>query len=76
VGIDIDGLLRDWQSRERLFGVMALSLGMITKVQLEDCLQQQPKRGGDWQMLGTIMLEKGYMTESQVRQVLEAQSGK
>jgi uncharacterized HAD superfamily protein len=76
VGIDIDGLLRDWQSRERLFGVMALSLGMITKAQLEECLQLQQKRGGDWQMLGTIMLEKGYMTESQVRQVLEAQSGK
>ena len=76
MGTDMNDMLRDWQSKERTFGVIALSLGLITKEQLAECLQLQQKRGGDWQMLGTIMLEKGYMTESQVRQVLEARSGK
>jgi len=74
MNIDMDKLLHTWQSQERLFGVLALGMGIITKEQLEECLKLQEKGADDWHMLGTIMLEKGYMTESQIQQVLDAQT--
>ena len=74
MGIDMDGMMHDWQSKERLFGVIALGLGLITKEQLEECLKLQKKDSGDWRMLGTIMLEKGYMTENEIKQILDVQS--
>ena len=74
MGIDMNGLLKDWQSRERLFGVIALSMGLISKDQLTECLKLQKKQSDDWRMLGTIMLDRGYMSEKQIKQVLDAQS--
>lgn len=74
MNIDMDKLLHTWQSQERLFGVLALGMGIISKEQLEECLKLQKKQSDDWHMLGTIMLEKGYMTEEQIQQVLDAQT--
>ena len=74
MNIDMNGLLKDWQSRERLFGVIALSMGIISKDQLTECLKLQKKQSDDWRMLGTIMLDRGYMSEEQIKQVLDAQS--
>jgi hypothetical protein len=74
MNIDMDSLYHTWQSQERLFGVIAMSLGIISKEQLEECLKLQKKHSDDWHMLGTIMLEKGYMTESQIQQVIDAQT--
>jgi hypothetical protein len=57
---------------KNLFGMVALSMGLITKEQIEECLEVQrqsriPRR------LGAIMLEREYLTDAQVRGVLRVQ---
>ncbi len=56
----------------RLFGMIALSMGMISKEQLDDCLEAQQESKKPRQ-LGDIMLERGKMTEEQVSEVLSIQ---
>ena len=57
----------------KLFGMIALSLGMITKERLEECLNVQ-QNSSTRRRLGAIMLVKGYMTDAQVREVLHVQN--
>ncbi len=59
-------------SKQKLFGMVALSMGFITKAQLQECLDVQrdsllPRQ------LGGVIMSRGYMTETQVREVLAAQ---
>jgi aspartate ammonia-lyase len=68
-----DALLKDWQSREKLFGVVAIGLGLITRGQLDECLRIQREEVDEGHLLGTIMLDKGYLTEKQIQEVLTAQ---
>ena len=56
----------------KLFGMVALSLGFITKKQLDECVVIQresivPRK------LGAVLLSRGYITENQVREVLGIQ---
>lgn len=60
-------------SNARMFGVIALSMGMITSEQLQQCLDIQEETANVRRRLGSIMLARGYMTESQVRDVLALQ---
>jgi aspartate ammonia-lyase len=73
VDIVLDALLKDWQSKERLFGVVAMGLGMITREQLDECLRIQREEADEGHLLGTIMLDRGYLTEKQIQEVLAAQ---
>lgn len=57
---------------KRLFGMIALSMGMINKEQLDECLEAQ-RESKKQQQLGDIMLERGKMTEKQVSEVLSIQ---
>jgi len=67
------------QSPERWrtqFGQVALSKGFITEDQLRECLELQTKlvmSTGSAPFLGHLLLENGYMTESQVFAILKAQ---
>ena len=59
-------------SKQKLFGMVALSMGLITKDQLQECLDIQrdsllPRQ------LGGVMMSRGYLTEEQVREVLAVQ---
>lgn len=59
-------------SKQRLFGMVALSMGLVTKEQLQECLDIQrdsllPRQ------LGGVMMSRGYLTEEQVRDVLAVQ---
>lgn len=56
----------------KLFGIIALSMGMIDKEQLDECLEIQRNSDPPLQ-LGAIMLTNGHLSEKQVRQVLSAQ---
>ncbi len=57
----------------KMFGVIALSMGMITSEQLQQCLDIQQETTNVRRRLGSIILARGYMTESQVREVLSLQ---
>lgn len=57
----------------KLFGMIALSLGIVTKEQLEECLSIQ-QESSICRRLGAIMLVKGYMNDAQVREVLHVQN--
>jgi hypothetical protein len=59
-------------SSAKLFGMIALSMGMITKRQLDECLDIQ-EESGKGRQLGEIMLGRGDLTESQVRDILAVQ---
>ena len=59
-------------SGTRFFGMVAMSMGMVNRDQLQECLAAQeestvPRR------LGAIMRARGYLTERQVREILAAQ---
>ena len=59
-------------SGTKFFGVVAMSMGMVNRDQLQECLEAQeesaiPRR------LGAIMRARGYLTERQVREILAAQ---
>lgn len=59
--------------KHKLFGMVALSLGFITKEQLQQCLDVQQKFTIPLP-LGAIMLARGILTESQLRGVLRVQA--
>ena len=59
-------------SKQKLFGMIALSMGLVTQEQLQECLDIQrdsllPRQ------LGGVMMSRGYLTEAQVREVLAVQ---
>lgn len=56
----------------KLFGMIAMSMGMITKTRLEECLEIQRKSENSLR-LGEVMLMKGILTEKQVRDILAVQ---
>ena len=56
----------------RLFGMIALSMGIISKEQLDECLEAQ-RESKKPRQLGDMMLERGDMTEEQVSEVLSIQ---
>jgi hypothetical protein len=59
-------------AKQRLFGMIALSMGFVTKSQLQECLEIQGSSTMPRQ-LGAVMTARGYMTEEQVREVLAVQ---
>ena len=57
----------------KLFGMIALSLGMVTRGQLDECLAIQ-RESAVRHRLGAIILSRGYMNNDQVREVLHVQA--
>jgi hypothetical protein len=60
------------RTSRRLFGMIALSMGMIDREQLDECLQAQQQTDGPVQ-LGEIMLTRGYLEEDQVHDIVAVQ---
>jgi serine/threonine-protein kinase len=58
-----------------LFGRLVLAKGWVTEGELNECLriQAQLERFGKARQLGQIMVEKGYLTVAQVKQLLAEQ---
>ena len=59
-------------AKQKLFGMIALSMGFVTKAQLHECLTIQEESTLPRQ-LGAVMTARGFMTEEQVREVLAIQ---
>ena len=60
--------------RYHFFGEIALASGLVTTAQLLEALTEQAHdraEGLPVTMLGQLLLEKGYMTEEQVQDVLD-----
>ena len=60
---------------EKRFGLVAVQMGFITVDQLIDAIEVQTKEdveNGEHRLIGWILLEKGYITPSQVNEVLKA----
>ena len=60
-------------SKPRLFGMVALSLGFITKEQLEENLEIQSRFSAPIR-LGDIMVARGVLSTRQLREVLRVQT--
>jgi len=60
------------QPKEKRFGDIAVSLGLISAPQLDECLQIQRRLSemGVEETLGEILVKKGYLAQDQVGQVL------
>ncbi len=54
-----------------LLGRIALHLKMITMDQLEEATREQGRQGGD-QSLGTILMDRGFISEAQLQTILKA----
>ncbi len=63
---------------EDRFGRVAVELGLINDEQLDDVLaaMKQLEEMGLSERMGTIMVKKGYLTETQVKEVTSAQGAK
>ena len=59
-------------AKMKLFGMVALSMGVITREQLQECVEIQQQSTVP-RKLGAILLSRGYVTESQVREILKVQ---
>jgi len=59
-------------AKMKLFGMVALSMGVITREQLQECVEIQQQSTVS-RKLGAILLSRGYVTESQVREILKVQ---
>ena len=57
---------------KQLFGMVAMSMGMITQVQLDRCLEIQ-RKSEKRRQIGEIMLMHGELTREQVEEVLAVQ---
>ncbi len=60
------------RSKRQKFGELLLTNGNITPEQLSDALKVQGEGGG---LLGDILLEKGFITETEIVRVLSTQYG-
>ena len=62
------------KDRYKFFGEIALERKYVTPEQLYEALTQQARAkvdGRGEKLLGQVLLELGYMTEDQIRQVLD-----
>ena len=65
--------------KQRLFGEIAAEMGIITREQLEECLELQKRLQTDKsaqgvsKLIGEILFSKGYITEKQIKVVLKDQ---
>ncbi len=61
--------------RGGLFGQLALRLGYVTQLQLDECLRLQAELAGEGTpvLLGQIFLRKGYLTTDQFMEILRRQ---
>ena len=61
--------------RGGLFGQVALRLGHVTQLQLDECLRQQQElsRAGTPVLLGQLFLRKGYLNTDQFMEILRRQ---
>lgn len=62
---------------ERTFGGIAVRKGFATQVQLDECLEEQWRCLVEHQeapRLGILMVEKGYLSEQQVKAILQFQA--
>lgn len=62
------------KDRYKFFGEIALENRFVTPEQLYEALTLQARskvEGGQDKLLGQILLELGYMTEDQIREVLD-----
>ena len=60
-------------SKREPFGAVALRLGLTNKEQLEEALAiqaEEDKMGKEHRLLGLIMLEMGYLTTTELIEVL------
>ncbi len=65
-------MTKSGRTSRRLFGMIAMSMGMIDKEQLDECLQLQ-QQSGEPAQLGEIMLTRGDLTEEQVSDIVAVQ---
>jgi twitching motility protein PilT len=65
-------LLRRLQAEAHLFGRVAMSLKLLNKEQLRDCLAQQ-QSSAFTQRIGETAIERGHITPAQVEQILRRQ---
>lgn len=67
--------MKDFQEKYNVqFGYIAIELGYITKEQLEEALAEQENDDIDnkpHRLLGTVLIDKGWMTTEQVTLILE-----
>jgi tetratricopeptide (TPR) repeat protein len=70
----LDTILAD-PERGGLFGQLALRLGYVNQIQLDDCLRQQQdlSRSGTPVLLGQLFLRKGFLTTEQFMEILRRQ---
>ena len=57
---------------DKLFGQIALRLGIVTDRQLDEALESQ-RGSAQHKPLGLVLIEKGYVTEDGFKMILEAQ---
>ena len=55
-----------------LAGAIAVELGMLSREQLDDCIAEQDV-SLDPRPIGTLFLERGYITAKQLRELLDQQ---
>jgi len=65
-------LVKTRLANKKLFGMLALSMGFISKEHLQECIEIQesstiPRR------LGSILLSRGYIKEAQLKEILALQ---
>ena len=65
------------KSAGKRFGTLAVEKGFITVDQLTDALNIQAREnieGKNHRLIGSILVDQGYMTESQINEILETMS--
>jgi hypothetical protein len=60
------------QKEAGLFGKLAVREGLLSEDEVNECLREQAKEG-EQRSLGEIMVDRGYLTETQVRTLLGKQ---
>lgn len=58
--------------KRKYLGELLIDVGMISREQLEECLEEQKKTG---ERLGKILKTKSYVTEQQLMEIMEYQLG-
>jgi hypothetical protein len=62
---------------DNLFSRLAINLGLVTEQELDECLGVQfMNRDDKLQNVSDIMREKGYLTDDEVKQILDYQSAR
>lgn len=62
------------QLRNRPVGRILIKMGILSRDKVHECLKEQQKRDGDVK-LGEILVEKGWVTDDELRMALAAQRG-